>query len=83
MTEDFDLDRVNFKLIKEMGKSEVIEEIIESFRGELNKKEFSELKETLVRIRVDTYKTRTLKEAGLKEQAGGFLGGIQYVEEGE
>lgn len=76
-----ELNADQFKFIKDMSTEEVIDEIVLAIRRELKSRTSKDLREMLVRTRVNIYKGRTLKEAGLKEEAGGFLLGTHYVED--
>ena len=77
-----DLDPIQFKMIKDMTTEEIVDELISGFRAELMTRDSRNLRELLVRNRVGIYKDRTLREAGLREEPGGFfLGGPQYVED--
>ena len=82
MNDNFELNADRFKLIKDMKNHEIVEEIVEYFRIDISSRDLKELREMLVKIRVDNYKQRTLREAGLKEKYMGILG-TEYTEEDE
>lgn len=76
------MDAMGFKLIGEMTKEELVAEVVEEWRRDVNSKEITELKELVVRIRMAHIQQRMLKEAGLSIRTG-ILGIPHVTEENE
>lgn len=74
---DFD-DLLRYKLIKDMSKEELIDEIVAEWKKNLEEENITGLKARVISMRLDHVKDRMLKEAGLKGH--NTFGGI-HVEE--
>lgn len=61
---------IGFKVIKEMSKDELIEEILEGQRQELGNKDTTELKAMVVEFRVMHTREALTKEAGIITERG-------------
>lgn len=81
MTNDnFDLSGI--RLIGEMSKDDIIEELISQWRKDLTEKDMMELKKMVIAVRMHHIQDRMIKEAGLK-QTPGFLGFPTLTEEND
>lgn len=72
---------IGFKIIKEMSKEELIDEILAGQRKELEEKELLELKSIVIEFRVLHTREALTKEAGLKRQDGPFGSSITTEDE--
>lgn len=64
---------IGFKIIREMTKEELIEEILIAQREHLEKQEINDLKQAVITVRTHQTQHRLMEEADL-EQPRGFLG---------
>lgn len=65
---------LGFKIIKEMDKHEIIEELLESHRQHLETQELDPLKVALINMRTELFRKRSITEAGMKGTGSSFLG---------
>lgn len=78
MTEDF---ASGIKIISEMSKEEIVDELTAHWRSELMGKDMTELKKMVIGQRIHSIEERMIKEAGLVAHRGIF--GTHLHEEGE
>lgn len=71
MMSDFDLSGI--RLIGEMSKDDIIEELTTAWRKDLSKKDITELKQMIIAVRIQRIQDRMIEEAGLVKHTG-FLG---------
>lgn len=56
---------IGFKIISEMSKEELVEEILETNRAKLNALDMTNLKASVINLRMDAYRENLAREAGL------------------
>lgn len=66
MTDDQFDDLLKYKIIREMSKEELVEEILNHYRSHLMDHDTTDLKKTVIANRVEAVQNRLLTEAGLK-----------------
>lgn len=76
-----DLTATGFKLIREMSRAEMIDELAAHQRGQLEAQDTSTLRSYVASARLDAYKKRLMAEAGLRET--GLFGGLTVVEDAD
>ena len=64
---------IGFKIIREMTKEELIEEILIAQKEHLERQEINDLKQAVITVRTHQTQHRLMEEADL-EQPRGFLG---------
>lgn len=77
-----DLTATGFKLIREMSRAEMIDELAVHQRGQLEAQDTPTLRSYVASARLDAYKKRLMAEAGLRE-TGGLFGGLTVVEDAD
>ena len=69
MTDGTDnLDATSFKIIREMSKQDMIDEIIADFTNDLNRKDEEDLRHHIVHLRRANYTDRLMREAGFNPE---------------
>ncbi len=69
MTEDF---VTGLKIIREMSKEEIIDELMEAQRVAMIKRELGDLKAELISYRLAVVRKRMIEEAGMEEHQGAW-----------